>query len=64
MVMKDNPTQTKMIDVFSAWTPLKIEIPPPTPISKINMPAITVSNSTSSVNGVNIPDRSAAAAIM
>ena len=64
MVIKDNPTHIKMVDVFSAWTPLKIKIPPPTPTSKINMPEITNSNPTSSVNGVNIPDRSAAAAIM
>ena len=64
MVIKDNPTQTKMVEVFSALTPLKIKTPPPTPINKINMPKITSCGSTSIVNGVNIPDRSAAAAIM
>ena len=64
MVMKAKPTQTKMLEVFSAVTPLKIKIPPPTPISKINMPKITFCGSTPIVNGVNIPDRSAAAAIM
>ena len=64
MVIKDNPTQTKMVEVFSAITPLKIKTPPPTPINKINMAKITFCGSTSIVNGVNIPDRSAAAAIM
>ena len=64
MAMKDNPTHTKIVEVFSAITPLKIKIPPPTPINKINMPKITFCGSTSIVNGVNIPDRSAAAAIM
>ncbi len=64
MVMKDNPTQTKMVEVFSAITPLKIKIPPPTPINKINTPKITFCGSTPIVNGVNTPDRSAAAAIM
>ena len=64
MVIKDNPTQTKMVEVFSAVTPLKIKIPPATPIIKINIPKITVCGSTPIVNGVNIPDRSTAAAIM
>ena len=64
MVMKDSPTHTKMVEVFSAITPLKIKIPPATPIIKINIPKITVCGSTPIVNGVNIPDRSAAAAIM
>ncbi len=64
MMIKDNPTQTKMVEVFSALTPLKIKTPPPTPINKINMPKITFCGSASIVNGVNIPDRSAAAAIM
>ena len=64
MVMKAKPRQTKMVEVFSAITPLKITIPPPTPINKINMPKITFCGSTPIVNGVNIPDRSAAAAIM
>ena len=64
MVMKDNPIQTKMVEVFSAITPLKIKTPPPTPINKINMAKITFCGSTSIVNGVNIPDRSTTAAIM
>ena len=64
MVMKDNPTQTKIAEVFSDVTPLKIKTPPPTPINKINMPKITFCGSTPIVNGVNIPDRSAAAATM
>ena len=64
MVIKDNPTHTKMVEVFSAITPLKIKIPPPTPINKINMPKITFCGSTPIVNGVNIPDRSAAATTM
>ena len=64
MVMKDNPTQTKIGEVFSDVTPLKIKTPPPTPINKINMPKTTFCGSTSIVNGVNIPDRSAAATIM
>ena len=64
MVIKDNPTHTKIVEVFSAVTPLKITIPPPTPINKINMPKITFCGSTPIVNGVNVPDRSAAAAIM
>ena len=62
--MKDNPTHVKMVEVFSAVIPLKIKTPPPTPINKINMAKITFCGSTSIVNGVNIPDRSAAAAIM
>ena len=64
MVIKDNPTHTKIVEVFSAVTPLKIKTPPPTPINKINIPKITLCGSASIVNGVNIPDRSAAAAIM
>ena len=64
MVIKDNPTHTKIVEVFSAVTPLKIKNPPPTPINKINMPKITFCGSTPIVNGVNIPDRSAAAATM
>jgi hypothetical protein len=64
MIIKDNPTQTKMVEIFSAITPLKIKTPPPTPINKIKMPKITVCGSEPIVNGVNIPDRSAAAAIM
>ena len=64
MIMKDNPTQTKIVEVFSALTPLKIKTPPPTAISKISMPEITFSNPMFSVNGVNTPETRAAAAIM
>ena len=64
MAIKDNPTQTRIVEVFSAVTPLKIKTPPASPINKINMPKITFCGSTPIVNGVNIPDRSAAAAIM
>ena len=62
--MKDNPVHTKIVEVFSDVAPLKIKTPPPTPINKINMPKITFCGSTPIVNGVNIPDRSAAAATM
>ena len=64
IIMKDNPTKTKILECFSRWFPIKIKIPPPTPTNKISIPEITVSNSAPVVKGVNIPDARAAIAIM
>ena len=43
---------------------LKIKTPPPNPRNITNMPEITLFSSKPSVNGVNIPDKSAAAAMI
>ena len=46
MVIKDNPTQTKTVEGFSALTPLKIKTPPPTPINKISIPSVSYTHLT------------------
>ena len=59
-----NPVTIKIEECSLRVVALKIKMPPPNPKNITNIPRITTFNSKSSVNGVNIPDKNAAATMM
>ena len=64
IIIKPNPPKIKILEGSSRLIPLKIKTPPDNPTSNTRMPENTTFCSIPSVNGVNMPDKSAAMAIM